>query len=676
MNDWLSFHLNDDFVASYKKKTPPWGLSVGGGNSLAELTYIAKYSRLKPDGSKEQWFETCRRCVEGTYSILKDHCKYQRTPWNENKAQKSAQDAYDRMFRFLWTPPGRGLATMGTEFVHREVNNASLNNCAALTTEKLSNHSVYAATMPFTRLMEMSMHGVGVGFDTRGAGNLTINQPGPEEITIVIEDTREAWAASLGSILESYFFVRPIVRFDYSLLRPAGAPLKRFGGTASGPDPLKKLHESIRAQFEGRAGEKITSRDIVDLMNKIGKAVVSGGARRSALISLGDASDEDYINLKNWELAENAERTGPDGWAWTSNNSVYANSTDDLTHLVPKIVVNGEPGAIFTDVMQKYGRLNDPINNKDAKANLCNPCAEISLFDHEFCCLSELYPSNHETYEDFQRSIKHAYMYAKAVTLMPSVWQETNEVIVRNRRIGVSLTGIVEFIEKRSWNDIKDWMDGGYNYLKSLDVTYSEWLGVRESIKVSTVKPAGTTSLIASTTAGVHWPTTSGYYLRRQRFLVTDPLVKVLKEAGYHVEPDQNDPDQTVVVTFPTQGLDVRNEREVSIWEKASLAVLAQKYWSDNMVSVTVSFDDKRESDQIEPLLRSLQGQLKSISFLPINESGTTYAQAPFEPIDAEIAKGMQAKVKKLDTKLLYGKGNFDGVGEKFCTTDVCEVKF
>lgn len=674
-NDHLSFHLSDEFVDGYRDREPDWGFPIGGGNSLSELTFLSKYSRLKSDGSKERWYEVCRRCVEGMYSILKDHCQHQKTPWNENKAQRSAQDAFDRMFRFLWTPPGRGLATMGTLFVHDEMNNASLNNCAFVSTEKLSNHSVYAATMPFTRLMEMSMHGVGVGFDTRGAGQIALHQPTSEKQTFVIPDSREGWADSIALLLQSYFFKgRPEVVFDYSEVRPAGAPLKRFGGTASGPGPLRKLHESIRKQFEGRAGEKLNSRDIVDLMNKIGKAVVAGGARRSALIALGAPDDDDYINLKNWELPENQERTGQDGWAWTSNNSVFVNAKDSLDHLVDKIVVNGEPGVIWMDTMRQYGRLADPRNDKDHRVVGTNPCAEISLESGEFCCLSELYPTNHASLEDFHKSIKHAYMYAKAVTLMPSVWPETNEVIVRNRRLGVSMTGIVEFIEHRSWAEMEEWMDDGYRYLRSLDEQYSEWLGVRESIKVSTVKPSGSTGLIAGTTSGVHWPTTSGYFLRRLRFLRHDPIVDLLVQAGYDSEPDQNDPDQTVVVTFPTLGLTVRNEREVSIWEKAQLAVMAQKFWADNMVSVTVSFDSKREADQIAPLLRSLQGVLKSVSFLPIDSAGTTYAQAPYEPVDEGVAVQMQSRVGKLNTDALYGVGNMDGVGEKFCTNDSCTL--
>ena len=673
MSDFLSFHLPEDFKQAYKGKDIPWGLDIGGGNSLSELVFLAKYSRKKDDGSKETWNEVCARCIEGMYSILKDHAKHQRTPWNEFKAQKAAQDAFDRMFHFKWTPPGRGMWMMGTRLVHENQTSGSLNNCSFISTEKVSTHSAYEATLPFTRLMEQSLSGVGVGFDTRGAGKLTIWEPISGDNNFSIPDTREGWVESIGMLLESFFFKnRSVVNFDYSLIRPAGAPLKTFGGTASGPEPLRFVHESISKQFAGRHGEKITSRDIVDIMNKIAKAVVSGGARRSALISLGEVDDQDYIDIKNWELPENAERTGPDGWAWTSNNSIIAKQGDDLSHLIDKIAINGEPGVIWLDLMRSHGRLVDPPNHKDDRAGGCNPCAEISLSSHELCCLVELYPSRHETFEDFKKSIKHAYMYAKAVTLMPTAWPETNEVITRNRRIGVSMTGIVEFVESRGWDLMQSWMDEGYKYLDAVDTKYSEWLGVRNSIKITTVKPAGTTSLIAGTTAGVHWPTTTGWFLRRLRFHKTDPIVSLVSAAGYHVEPDVMDPSSTVVATFPTRGLDVRSELDVSIWEKAHLAAMAQRYWADNMVSVTVSFKPE-EKKEIAPLLRSLEGQLKTVSFLPIDETGTSYAQAPYEPISEADAIEMMSHIKPIDIDSLYATG-MEAEGEEFCVNDSCEL--
>ena len=432
------------------------------------------------------------------------------------------------------------------------------------------------------------------------------------------------------------------------------------------------MHEKISELLSGREGETITSRDIIDIANLSGKAVVAGGSRRSALIGFGDINDSDYVNLKNWELPENAERTGPDGWAWASNNSIISNIDDDLTSIIPQIAINGEPGIIWPDLMQSHSRLVDPADYKDIKANLTNPCGEIILESHELCCLVELYPTNINDVEDFKKTIKHAYMYAKAVTLLGTPWQETNEVLIRNRRIGVSMTGVAQFIESRGWTDMKNWMNEGYRYLSAVDKKYSSWLGVRESIKISTIKPAGSTSLIGGVTPGIHWPTTGDYHIRRVRFLKTDPLLNILSAAGYTVEADVNDPNMTAVVSFPTTGVNMRSEREVSVWEKASLAAMAQRYWSDNMVSCTLSFRQE-EIPELKPLLNSFQGQFKGISFLPIHDAGTTYAQAPYEPLSEEDAIKWQSNIINIPSDLLYATaGEFEE--EKFCNGDACVI--
>jgi hypothetical protein len=218
---------------------------------------------------------------------------------------------------------------------------------------------------------------------------------------------------------------------------------------------------------------------------------------------------------------------------------------------------------------------------------------------------------------------------------------------------------------------MRHWMDDGYTYLKQLDEKYSGWLGVRESIRLSTTKPAGSTSLLAGTTAGVHWPVTTGYFIRRMRFLKSDPLVQKLKSAGYNAEPDRNDPQMTVVVDMVTRGLDIRSEREVSAWEKVHLAAFVQRWWADNMVSVTVSFDKDREANQISPILRCLQGQLKSVSFLPISAEGTAYPQAPFEPIEQELGEEQLRSIKPIDVDFLYAQG-IEAEGELYCDGDSC----
>ena len=671
MDDFLSFKLPDSFIDDYKKRSPEWSFDIGGGNYLSELIYVDKYSALKEDGTKEKWYETCRRCIEGYYSILKDHCQRNRTPWEHMKAQASARDAYERMFTFKWLPPGRGLQHMGRAIIHEEQNSAALQNCAFLTTAKLSTHSAKEATAPFQLMMEMAMTGVGVGFDTEGAGKLVIQEPTDETVSYVVPDTREGWAESVAAQLETYFFKnRGRIEFDYSEIRPLGAPLKRFGGRASGPGPLITLHKTIAEQLDGRAGEKITSRDILDIMNKIGKAVQAGGSRRSAQIAFGDPDDEDYISAKNWTLEVNAARTDPDtGWAWNSNNSVFVNQDDDIEHLIDSIKVNGEPGLMWLDLAREYGRMIDPPNNKDFRVAGGNPCLEQSLEDGELCTLVETFPSKHDDFADYRETLKHAYLYGKAVTLLPTGWPDSNEVMARNRRIGCSMSGLAEFVEVRGWAELRNWMNEGYKFIEHRDNKYSEWLAVRESIKMTSIKPSGTVSLLAGVTPGVHWPVASGFYFRRVRYSKGNPLVDVLKDAGYKVEPADGDPENTVVVTFMTAAPPIRNEREVTVWEKAELAVVAQRYWADNQVSATLTFLPE-EADQLVPLLSSKAGQFKGVSFLPLYEEAT-YNQQPYEVAKADDVMEYESKdLKRLD---LYDT-SIEASGDKFCDSDVCLV--
>jgi ribonucleoside-triphosphate reductase len=670
--NYLSFQLNPSFLDEYRERVPDWGFPIGGGNSLGELTFLVKYARRKDDGTKERWHETCQRVIEGMYSILKDHCNTNRTPWNEQKAQRSAQDAYERMFSFKWLPPGRGIWMMGTEFVNERKNSAPLQNCAFISTERLSIHSKVEATLPFERLMEMSMLGVGVGFDTKGANKITLSEPDYDRKEFrTIADTREGWYESVGDLLWSYFTGGPWLEFDYSLIRPAGELIHGFGGVAAGPDPLIRLHEDLRRVLGGRDGEKLSSSDIVDISNLIGKCVVSGNVRRSAELALGDADDQDFLDLKSYEV--NPERMGADGWGHASNNSIAAYVGGNYDNLVDRIVDNGEPGLVYLDVCRQFGRLADPANNKDHRVMGVNPCAEQTLESYECCTLVESFPVRHDTLDDYLKTLKVAYLYGKAVTLLPTHWPEVNEVMQRNRRIGCSVSGSAQFAEAHGWTELRTWLDSGYREIIKRDHQYSEWLGVRESIKMTSVKPSGSVSLLAGATPGVHWPT-ADIYIRRMRLSVNDPLVETLREAGYHVEPDVMNPNFDMVVELPTRGPEVRTEREVSVWEKAALAALHQRHWADNAVSVTLTFSESERS-QVGAVIRAFEGQLKTLSFLPSFEVGA-YAQMPYEKISLDKYDELSGKVQPLDWDRLYDGASLDAAGESGCTTDVCEIKF
>ena len=670
----LSFRLADEFIAGYKGKTVPWGYKDAAGNSVGEITFLRTYSRLKEDGTKETWVDVCERVINGMYSLQKDHCKSNRLPWNDSRAQASAKEAYDRLFNLKWTPPGRGLWVMGTPIVNEQKNSAALQNCAFVSTSSMTKND---PAKPFAFLMEASMLGVGVGFDDKGADKeFTIYEPREPETLTVIPDTREGWVDSLTTVISSY--LRPdqkIAGFDYSQIRPSGTPIKTFGGTAAGHEPLLKLHNHIHKLFKGRAGQTLTRRDIADIGNMIGVCVVSGNVRRSAELLIGRLDDKDFLNLKNASVypERNSYDPASPGWAWMSNNSVEASVGADLSGIVDGIASNGEPGVVWMDMSRKYGRLIDPANDKDWRVSGYNPCAEQSLESFEMCTLVETYLNRHDNLEDYKRTLKFAYLYAKTVTLLPTHWEETNAIMQRNRRIGTSMSGVANFADINGLPVLRNWMDEGYAIIKKYDTTYSEWLGIRESIKTTTVKPSGTVSILAGESPGVHWTPGGEYFDRAIRFSNEDPMLPLFKMANYRVEKASESPKTTSVVFFPIKSVAKRSEKDVSIYEKVSLAATAQRHWSDNSVSVTVSFNAETEKDDVGTVLHMFDGQLKTVSFLPMGNE--TYPQMPYTQITEKKYEDATMKLMPIDFSGVYAGMAADAIGEMYCTTDACEVR-
>jgi adenosylcobalamin-dependent ribonucleoside-triphosphate reductase len=652
----------------------PFGFSDAGSNSLGEITFIRTYSRVKEDGTKERWHEVCRRVIEGMYSVQKNHAKDNRLPWNDNKAQKSAQEAFQRMFELKWTPPGRGLWAFGTPMTMEKRNSASLQNCAMVSTRDLDRNDPGAL---FAWVMDALMLGIGVGFDTLGQDKkMPIYAPSEPASVYEIPDTREGWVESVRLLINSFLRQNQAVQeFNYDLIRPLGSPIKGFGGVASGPAPLIDLHTRIRNVVGSRAGEFLDSRAIVDIVNLIGTCVVSGNVRRSATLALGVPSDEGFINLKNPEVFPERNSYDPEkpGWAWMSNNSISATIGTKYEDYVDLIADNGEPGFIWLDVAREYGRLADAPDHKDTRIMGFNPCAEQPLESYELCTLVEVHLNRHESKEDFLKTLKFAYLYGKTVTLMPTHWQQTNGIMQRNRRIGTSLTGIAAFADEHGLPTTREWMDEGYNTIREYDHSYSEWLCVRESVRVTTVKPSGSVSLLSGATPGVHWGPGGEFYLRAIRFGNTDPMLHLFKAAGYKIEADLVSAN-TSVVYFPVASGHKRSEKQVSLFEKIGLAATAQKYWSDNGVSVTLSFDKENEKKFVAPALNMYEGQLKAVSFLPMGDK--VYPQQPYSEITREEYNAYVGTIGKIDWSAIYdGVENLEAEGEAYCSTDACEIK-
>lgn len=654
------FKLRDSFINKYKKIKPPFGF-----NGLGEITYYRTYSRKKEDGTNEKWYETIRRVVEGTYSIQKRHIIKNGLGWEERKAHESAEEMYDRMFNMKFLPPGRGLWAMGSSIIEDKGLFSALNNCSFVSTENIDKEF----SRPFVFMMDKSMLGVGVGFDIKGKNKVEVKIPHTNGFTYNIPDTREGWVESVRLLIDAYLQGSALPSFNYHLIREAGADIKGFGGKCSGHGPLLKVHEQISELLYNKVGQLLSGEDIADIMNMIGTCVVAGNVRRTAQIIIGESDDKEFIGLKDYKWDEEKDeyvgsKANRSEWGWTSNNTVNCEIGQDYSELAKQTALNGEPGYIWMDNAKDYGKMGDKPNYRDHKAQGTNPCGEQTLESYEMCCLVETFPTLHSDIDDYKRTLKFAYLYAKTVTLGNTHWVETNRVQLRNRRIGTSMSGITQFIGQHGIGELKHWLEEGYNTIAYYDDVYSNWFAVPKSIKTTSVKPSGTVSLLPGVSPGIHYPI-SNYYIRRIRLSVGSDLIPYLNKAGYTIEPDTNDPENTLVVEVPVKMENCRTLDDVSIWEQCELAAFMQEHWADNQVSCTVSFRPE-EASQIENVLQYYQYRLKSISFLP-STSGT-YAQMPYEYISKDEYENRVDQLKGLSIKTLSEKAEPD----KFCDGDTC----
>lgn len=646
------FKLSEDFIEGFKGKQPEWG-------PLGYVVYKRTYARpVEGTDRTEEWWETIRRVVEGCYTVQLNHCARLRLPWNKWKAQKSAQTMYKLMWEFKFLPAGRGLWAMGTK-VMWERGAACLYNCSFISTGDISKSSF---AEPFCFLADMSMFGVGVAFDTNGAGKVIIKEPKIDGV-FVVPDSREGWVEVIRRVLMGYMGEQAPSSIDYSLIRPKGSEIKTFGGIAPGPAPLIECIDNIHQVLRPRIGSTISSVDIVDLMNVIAKCVVSGGIRRSASLGLGYPEDIEYMSAKDPVL--NSELLSK--WRWASNNTVIVKIGQNYHDLAEQAAKNGEPGFFWIDNARSFGRMKDPANNKDRRILGMNPCGEISLESGELCNIADTFPSRHDTYEEYRLTLKYAYLYLKTVTLLSTHDERTNSIQLRNRRVGLSQTGIVESFVKHGRATHFDWCDRGYEYIRQLDMLYSEWLCVPQSVKYTTTKPSGSVSLLPGVTPGIHYPH-SEYYYRTIRIDPTSSLLEPLRKAGYRIEESACG-DNTFVVYFPVhEKYFERAKKDVSIWEQMENAAAIQHFWSDNQVSVTVTFRPE-EVEDIEKVLDIFQYRLKSVSFCPLKDHG--FIQAPYQEITKEEYERAMESIKPLSLS-----ESSHEITEKGCTNDSCAVDF
>jgi ribonucleoside-triphosphate reductase (thioredoxin) len=635
-------------------------MTITPWSSIGYITYKRTYARRLDENNinsaTEEFPDTVERILKATEDQL--HCGF--TP-----------DETERLRAYLLglkgSVAGRFWWQLGTETVN-QLGLSSLQNCAFRT--------VNAPVEPFTWAMDMLMLGSGVGYNIQKENvdkippvNVNFKAPTRQNdagADFIVPDSREGWVALLGKTLKAAFLAHSSGKqtFSYStqLIRSKGAPIKGFGGTASGPEDLVWGIEQISKILEKRASKQLRPIDALDIMNIIGAVVVAGNVRRSAQIAIGDADDIEFLLAKRWDLGNIPS------WRAMSNNSVVANDIGDLHDFFwDGYEGKGEPyGLINLKLSRKIGRLGE-TQYPDPKVQGYNPCAEQSLADGETCCLAEIFLSNITSKEELIDVAKLLYRVNKHSLALPCHQKVTEAIVHENMRMGIGITGVFQATDEQ-----KSWLDETYKELRKYDNEYSDSHGFNRSIKLTTVKPSGTLSLLPGVTPGAH-PAYAHYMIRRIRISSDHALVQVCRDHGYKVEYqrkfDGTEDHSTVVVEFPFQHpAHAKLARDVTALEQLEVVRWLQEVWSDNSVSCTIYYKPE-ELDGIKKYLKKhYKSNHKSLSFLL--HSGHGFDQAPLEEITKEQFNELVAK-----TRLITYVDEANIGLEDDCATGACPIR-
>jgi hypothetical protein len=517
------------------------------------------------------------------------------------------------------------------------------------------------------------MLGGGVGFSVERSKihdlpkvktGVTITHERSNDADIIVPDSRQGWKRLLHAVLKSYFHTGKSFSYSTILIREYGAPLNTFGGTASGPGALIDGIKDICGVMDNRVGKKLRSIDVLDICNIIGRIVVSGSSRRSAQIAMGDPDDVLFLRAKNWGSGN------VPAWRANSNNSIYADYYEEIQpELWKGYDGTGEPyGLLNRRLARRYGRAGEV--NVDNSIEGFNPCAEIALADGESCNLATLFLPNIESYEQFVEISTLLYKVQKQITRMDYPYEKTTSIVRKNARLGQSVTGILQCDPKKL-----EWLSPGYVALKEFDKSFSDANNIPASVRLTTVQPSGTLSLLPGVTPGIH-PAYARFYTRRVRFGSSDPLVEACRKRGYKVQWDMGldgrEDHTRYVVDFPCESPEGSVlAASMTAVEQLDWVKKMQTEWADNAVSVTVYYR-KEELPAIQDWLsKHYDKSVKSVSFLL--HSDHNFVLPPYEEItEAEYRKA----IAKIDTSIPLVQRSFDGLIEMDdCATGACPIK-
>ncbi len=610
-------------MAQQEDKEPAFG-------EIGYITYKRTYARPlnKKKKKKEEFKDTCERIIAACNTQLKLEF-----------TKQEQEELRDLFFAMKGSVAGRFWWQLGTSTVNK-LGLFSLQNCAAVVVD--------SPIRPFAWAMDALMLGSGVGYNIQReyvyelpkARRVRIIRKDTNDADFIIPDSREGWVRLLEKTLESHFITGKGFSYSTVCVRGAGVPIKGFGGAASGPEPLALGISQISDVLNRRAGKKVRPIDCLDIMNILGSIVVAGNVRRSAQIAIGDMDDLQFLNAKRWDLGNIPN------WRAMSNNSLVCNDIQNLPdQFWQGYEGNGEPyGLINLKLARSIGRVGE-VEYPDPDVIGFNPCAEEPLANHETCCLAEIFLPNIESEQELIKVAKYLYRINKHSLALKCHHKETEEIVHKHMRMGIGVTGYLQATEEQ-----RSWLKDTYKTLRVFDKEYSKEKNWPESIKLTTVKPSGTLSLLAGVTPGVH-PGYAPFFIRRIRIASSSELIPILRKHNYPLEYVQNfdgtEDHGLMVASFPCKyPTNTVFAKDCSAIKQLEYVKRLQTEWSDNAVSCTVYYK-KEELPEIKKWLKKYyNNNIKSVSFLLHKDHG--FAQAPYEEITEEEYNKMKDKITPL----------------------------
>lgn len=627
-------------------------------NPLAEFVYYRTYARwIDEEGRRETWVETVGRYV----NFMK-----------ENIGERVSDKEYDEIRQAILNQeamPSMRLMQFAGKAVRST--NVCAYNCSYIAPKSWQD---------FAEVMYVSMCGTGVGFSVESQNIQSLpqiqRQTGERLPVYVVEDSKEGWADALAFGLKTWAEGKD-VEFDLSRLRPAGARLKTMGGKSSGPEPLRRLLEFTRAKILNRQGKRLANIDAHDILCKIGDCVVSGGVRRSALISLSDLDDTDMRDAKKGQFYITEPQRS------LANNSAVYHEKPGASDFIDEWVAlmksgSGERGIFNRGSLPKTlpKRRLEKLGGSETPQWGTNPCGEIILKSKQFCNLTEVVARPEDTAETLKRKIRIATIlgtYQTTLTHFPYLSKEWQENCKTERLLGVSITGQWDCEAVRSEAVLEDLKAEAV----AINREYAEKFGIPESTCVTCVKPSGTVSQVVDCASGMH-PRHARYYIRRVRISATDALFLMLKDQGvsYYPEVGQSPEDaNTFVLEFPVKapaGAVVKDD--LTALEQLKHWKMVKEKYTEHNPSVTVSVGDE-EWIRVADWLYENWDLVGGLSFLPRSEH--VYQLAPYEEIDEKRYKELSQAMASIDyAKIVtYERADVTDVKmELACAAGVCDI--